>query len=496
MRRRSAAYLIVILAVVVGLGIVVGTRFVAPANGQSAGLESVATSGRPAEAGDAAGVPSFRDIVRRQNPVVVSITTESRVSESDLSQLLGNDDFFRRFFGVPMAPRERVQQGLGSGFIISQDGEILTNNHVVAGADRIRVGLFEDDRRTYDAEVLGRDPLTDSALIRLEEKPARLTAAVLGDSQALEPGDWVIAIGNPFRLGHTVTAGVVSYKARPFAITEGRFQDMLQTDASINPGNSGGPLLNMRGEVVGINSAILSGGGAGNIGIGFAVPINTVKALMPQLREGRVQRGRLGIQVQTVPITDEEARSLGLPKPEGAIVSMVESGSPAASAGLQAGDVIVEFGGKAVRDGEQLTAMVVATAAGSRVPLTYYRRGQRQTTTATIGELVLDDEGRQQQGDTAQPGFGLSLRDLTPQIAQQLRLEAGVMGALVEAVEPFAPAANAGIQRGDVIVEINRMPVRSAADAARVLRQLRSGETAFVLVSRQGNRVFVTMRTE
>jgi S1-C subfamily serine protease len=325
-------------------------------------------------------------------------------------------------------------------------------------------------------------------LIRLEGAPGQLSAATLGDSQALEPGDWVLAIGNPFRLGHTVTAGVVSYKARPFAITEGRFQDMLQTDASINPGNSGGPLLNMRGEVVGVNSAILSGAGAGNIGIGFAVPINTVKALMTQLRQGRVQRGRLGVQVQTLPLTDEEARALGLPKPEGAIVSTVEPGSPAARAGLQAGDVIVEFDGSAVADGEQLTAMVVATPAGSRVPIAFYRKGQRQTTTVTIEELVLEDEERRQQRDTMQPGFGLSLRDLT--------LAPGAAGALVEAVEPSAPAGNAGIRAGDVILEINREPVRSAPDAVRILRALRSGQPAFVLLWRQGTQVFVTLRTE
>jgi serine protease Do len=499
MRHRSIAYLIVIVAVVSTVAIIAATRLGSSfgnQDNQTGTQGAVGTTGRTATATeDVAGLTIFREIVRRQNPVVVSIMTESRVRAPEFSQF-DDDEFFRRFFGVPRTPREQLQQGLGSGFIISDDGDILTNNHVVAVADRIRVGLFGDERRTYDAKVVGRDPLTDSALIRLENKPSELTAATLGDSEALEPGDWVLAIGNPFRLGHTVTAGVVSYKARPFAISEGRFQDMLQTDASINPGNSGGPLLNMHGEVVGINTAILSGGGAGNIGIGFAVPINTVKALMPQLRQGRVHRGRLGVQVQTIPITEDDARGLGLPKPEGAIVSTVEPGSPAARAGIRAGDVIVEFGGKAVADGEQLTAMVVGTQAGSRVPVAFYRDGRRQTTTVTVEELTLDEEERRRQGDASQPGFGLSLRDLTPDVAQQLRLAPGTSGALVEGVETSAPAANAGIRRGDVILEINRDPVRSAADAVRILRQLRSGQTAFVLLSRQGNQVFVTMRTE
>ena len=495
MTKRFPAYLIIILIAVSAVAIVAATRLRQPRS-ESSGEAAPTPASQPAAAiRDVVGNSMFRDIVRRQNPVVVSITTESRVRTPQFTQF-GDDDFFRRFFGVPMTPGEQLRQGLGSGFIIGAEGEILTNNHVVAGADRIRVGLFGDERRTYDAKVLGRDPLTDSALIRLEKAPGQLTVATLGDSEALEPGDWVLAIGNPFRLGHTVTAGVVSYEARPFAVTEGRFQNMLQTDASINPGNSGGPLLNMRGEVVGINSAILSGGGAGNIGIGFAVPINAVKALMPELRQGQVRRGRLGVQVQTPPITEDEARELGLPKPEGAIISTVEPRSPAASGGLQAGDIIVEFGGKAVADGEQLTGMVVTTAVGSRVPVTFYRKGQRHTTTVTIEELVLDDEGRRRQGDTSQPGFGLSLMDLTPEIAQQLRLAPGAAGALVEGVEPFAPAANAGIQRGDVILEINREPVRSAADAVRFLRQLKSGQTAFVLLSRQGTQVFVTMRTE
>ena len=467
-----------------------------------ASTRAVGTSGSRdpvANRDDVVTTSLFRNIVKRENPVVVSITTQSHVKTSEPNDLSGGDDFFRRFFGAPRVPQEQVQRALGSGFIISADGEILTNNHVVAGAEQIRVGLFNDQHKVYTAKVIGRDPLTDSALIKLENGPGTLPTADLGDSDALEPGDWVVAIGNPFRLGHTVTVGVVSYKARPFAVTEGRFQNMLQTDASINPGNSGGPLIDAHGAVIGINSAILAGeGGEGNIGIGFAVPINTVKQLLPQLRQGRVHRARLGVQVQTPPIDEDEARSLGLPKPEGAIISMVEHDSPAERAGLRAGDVIVDYNGKAVSDGAQLTTLVVSTPAGTKVPIGFYRNGQRQTATVTVEELTLE-EGEQQGGQAGRgtaPGFGVSLGDLTPDVARQLRLPAGTNGALVEEVEPFTPAAEAGVTRGDVIVEVNRQAVHSAGDASRLLRQVKSGQVAFLLLSRRGNQVFVEMRRE
>lgn len=441
----------------------------------------------------------FRTIAKRENPVVVFITVQSRTRAPEMTQFFGGDDFFRRFFGAPAQPREQIQRGLGSGFLITSSGEILTNNHVVAGAQQIRVGLFGDDHKTYAADVIGRDPLTDSALIKVKNAPADLPAAHLGDSDALEPGDWVMAIGNPFQLGHTVTVGVVSYKGRPFAVTEGRFQNMLQTDASINPGNSGGPLIDVQGEVVGINSAILSGeGGGGNIGIGFAVPINTIKALLPQLRQGKVHRSQLGLQIQSRPISDDEAKELGLPGAAGAIVSMVQHDSPAERAGLRAGDVITEYNGKRVSDADTLTAMVIATPAGTRVPIVFYRHGDRQTASATVEELQLEDNGQGHGSNDRRstPGFGLSLGDLTPEIARQLDVPAETRGALVENVEPFTPASEAGVKRGDVILEVNRNGVSSANGAARELRQVSSGQPAFLLLLRNGNRVFVEMRKE
>jgi serine protease Do len=374
----------------------------------------------------------------------------------------------------------------------------VTNNHAVAGADQIRVALFGNDRKTYPAEIVGRDPLTDSALIRLKNGPGNLPAATLGDSDALDPGDWVMAIGNLFQLGHTVTVGVISYKGRPFATTEGRFQNMLQTDASINPGNSGGPLINVSGEVIGVNSAILSGdGNGGNIGIGFAVPINTIKDLLPQLRKGTVHRGQLGVQILSTPISDDEAKSLGLPKPEGAIVSRVEPDSPADRASLRAGDVISEYDGKNVPDADHLTALVIATPAGSRVPIGFYRDGRRQSTTATVEELNLDDNQSDRRSDRESArGFGLSLGDVTPEVADQLRLPAGTQGVIVENVEPFTPAAYGGVRRRDVILQIDRHAVHSAREATRALGAIKSGQPAFLLLSREGVQLFIELKKE
>jgi serine protease Do len=502
------AFTLIVLILVVALALVrlAGSPTPAPSTPlQAARLVLTGSSGSPAStrSSDPNATPDeamrtklFRNVARQVNPSVVFITTQSRVAVPDLTSFSSDgDDFFRRFFGGPMrAPQ--IQRALGSGFLISGNGEILTNNHVVAGAEQIRVGLYSDDRKTYIATVLGRDPLTDSALIKLQDGPGSLHVAALGDSDALEPGDWVMAIGNPFRLGHTVTVGVVSYKGRPFAITEGRFQNMLQTDASINPGNSGGPLINANGEVIGINTAMFSGEGAGgNIGIGFAIPINTVKAQLTQLRGGKVHRGRLGVQVQSQTITEEEARQLGLPKPEGAIVMMVEPESPADRAGIKPGDVIVSFNGNPVTNADQLTAMVASTPAGTRASISLYRDGKQQTVTATIDELEYEhDRGREPRSSASQTGFGLAVADVPPEIARELPSKEG--GAIVTDVQPFMAAAEAGLQPGDVILEVNRQQVRSAADAVNALRKITSGQPAFLLISRHGTQMFVEMRRE
>lgn len=493
LRRRwwtVAAIVVMFLA-----GLVLGTRLTA--GGQGSGRLGEADASGAVTQKATAAVPVggrlvethlFRTIAKQQNPVVVFITTEFKV-RTELPPFL-DDDYFRRFFGVPPTrPRDRIQRGLGSGFLVGGEGEILTNNHVVEGSDRIRVALFPDATKQYDARVIGRDPLTDTALVKIDKAPASLPTATLGDSDALQPGDWVMAIGNPFNLGHTVTVGVVSYLGRSFQTSEGRFQKMIQTDASINPGNSGGPLLDTDGRVVGINAAILGGGDGGNIGIGFAVPINTVKALLPQLRKGKVVRGRIGLQVS--PIGEDEAQALGLTKPEGAIVRQVERESPAERAGIKPGDVILECQGRPVRDPDDLVALISATAPGTRVPVVLLREGSRQTVSVVVEEL---QGGATASAQGAGAGFGLALTELTDDLAQRLGLRAGTRGAVIEDVEPGSAAEAAGLRTNDVILEVNHRAVRDASEAIGALRQAREARVVFLLISRGGMQLFVSMR--
>ena len=442
---------------------------------------------------------TFRRIAEAQTPIVVSIRTESVRPGRESDSL--SREFFERFFGMPMPDGpgggegdEFVQEGAGSGFIIDASGLILTNNHVVQGARRIEVGLYATtpptiDARTYEAEVVGRDPLTDTALIRLTEPPERpLTVARLGSSEAMAPGDFVVAIGNPFNLAHTVTVGVISAEDRAFANVPGRAQPMLQTDAAINPGNSGGPLLNVRGEVIGISTAIFSTRGAGgNLGIGFAVPIDTVKQLMPQLRQGKVTRGRIGVQVSDVAANAAEA--LGLGEPRGALAAAVEPDGPAARAGLQPGDVIVEYNGTPISDTRQLVDLVVATTPGTTVPVQVIRDGKPLTLQVTIEELNLTEEEQQPEQTDETGGFGLQLRDQPPGRGGPQ----APAGPVIAGVEPRSPAARAGLQPGDVILEVNRKPVQTAAEAAAAFRGVPEGGVALVLLSRDGQELFVTV---
>jgi serine protease Do len=373
---------------------------------------------------------------------------------------------------------------------------VLTNNHVVEGASRIQVVLFPDpdarpsDARRLEATVLGRDPFTDSALLQLKES-SNLPVAPLGNSDAMRPGDWVMAIGNPFALSHTVTVGVVSATARPFPL-EGRPQRMLQTDAAVNPGNSGGPLINLRGEVVGVNTAIFSPLGAqgGNVGIGFAVPINLVQELIPQLRKGNVRRARLGVEIRDVPA--EAADDLGLKGAQGALVTSVESDGPADRAGLEPGDVIVQFRGEAIDNADELVATVAASAPGNPAPVTVVRGGDRETLNVTLGELSAPDAPASSQ-DEGTERFGMTLRAIPADAARQLGLEPGQGGGMIAAVTPASPAAEAGLQPGDVVLEVNRQPVNALSATIDRLEEIDAGESASLLVLRGNRRVFVLL---
>ena len=435
----------------------------------------------------------FRDIARRQNPAVVSVMARSRVQTWNQDEL----DAFRLFGLNPPEPGRQVQRVLGSGFVISADGEILTNNHVIEGADTIEVSLFGSDRKRYRAILVGRDPLTDSALIRLENPPPDLHTVTLGDSSAIAPGDWVMAIGNPFHLGHTVTIGFVSFEGRPFQMPDGRWQDMIQTDASINPGNSGGPLIDVHGQVVGINVAIFDNDTGSNIGIGFAVPINGVKAVLAQLRRGRVVRGQLGVRFHDGPILEDEARQLGLPHACGALVMSVDAESAAARADLRAGDVIVALDGRAVSETRDLVARVLSITPGTDVTLQLMRNGTPHTRLVTIEELPVDTADPPPAGSQAIDDIdGLTLRELTPADMQQLSVPATVAGAVVGDVVLDSAADDAELGIGDIILAINRQPVHTAAEARSELRRIEPRTPIFLLVWRHGVEVFLQMRKD
>jgi serine protease Do len=434
----------------------------------------------------------FRDIARRQNPTVVAITTRAPVDEVS-ADVKG---WFEWFFGEPLPDDDRIERGLGSGFLISSDGEILTNNHVVARADVIEVGLLGDVTKTYRATLIGRDPGSDSALIRLENPPRHLPFATLGDSDDLESGDWVMAIGNPFQLGHTVTVGVVSYQGRAFEVSEGTLQTMIQTDAAINPGNSGGPLINVRGEVVGINAAILGPGSDGNSGIGFAVPINSVKPLLPQLRAGRVVRGRLGVQVQGAAISDDEADALGLPAAAGALITAVEPNSPADTAGIEAGDVVIGFDGRSIATADDLIPRISFITPGSRVAIGVIRDGRERTLHATVGELAVETTAVPPRRGEDVGDYGLILGDVTGSATPPVRPVAGPGGAVVTGVREASPAARAGLRKGDVVRRVNRRETHSAADASSELDTIRGAGPAFILVWRDGRDVLLQMRRD
>ncbi len=424
---------------------------------------------------------SFAELAEQLKPTVVNIqvTTLERRRLPFRSPFEGRErdpfeEFFRRFFGDE-PPREFRRQGQGSGFIISPDGFIVTNNHVVGRATEIKVVLA--DKKEYKAELIGTDERTDLALLKIEPDDS-LPIAELGDSDVLRVGDWVLAIGNPFGFGHTVTSGIVSAKGR--VIGAGPYDDFIQTDASINPGNSGGPLFNLDGEVVGINTAIVPTGQ----GIGFSIPANMARNVIDQLREsGMVERGFLGVVIQDV--TPELARQFDLEEPKGVLVSDVGEGGPAEEAGLQSGDVILEFDGKSVEDRRDLARMVAGTEAGKMVRLKILRDSATQEVKVKLSRL--EEEERVASSEDVKETLGLTVQNLTPELAERLDVPPR-SGVLVSSVEPGSSAARAGIRRGDLILEVNRRQVQDVEGFTRALSQ--DKEDHLVLIQRGGNKVY------
>jgi serine protease Do len=438
-------------------------------------------------------VPPFVRLAKELNPAVVNISTTRKVeglqfpgSESPFGEPgepEGDEtfkEFFDHFFGN--VPRQmRKQTSLGSGFIIDSSGLVVTNHHVIEKADDIQVTT--SDGRTYDAEIKGVDPKTDVALIKIKPD-GDLPTVRLGDSGKLEIGEWVMAIGNPFGLGHTVTAGIVSAKER--VLNSGPYDDFIQTDASINPGNSGGPLFNIRGEVVGINTAIVAQGR----GIGFAIPINLARSVLVQLeKSGKVTRGWLGVSIQKIdPLL---AESFGLKENKGALVAEVMKDSPASRAGIQHGDVIIEFNGEAVDTFHELPAMVAAVQPGQKVSLKVLREGKEIELEVTVDELKDEREAKVEPTPKADV-VGLKVKPVTPEQAERFGLEED-RGVMVSGVAPGSAAEEAGIRNGDVILEINRKPLAGVDDYRKIMKSIEDDPSVLMLIRRADNSFYVAL---
>jgi serine protease Do len=481
--------LVALVSLVVGLGISGALDWLAP----SRAVNLMGESGNPDSSRTSGQLPDFVSLAKKMRPIVVNIST-TQISDVRGQQEFGSpfgeedpfNDFWKRFFGGPLPRGRQRQQSLGSGFIIDADGSILTNNHVVENAQKIVVKLLGDEQE-YEAKVVGRDSKTDIAVIKINTK-TNLPTANFGDSDKLEVGEWVVAIGNPFGLDSTVTSGIVSAKGRH--IGQGPYDNFIQTDASINPGNSGGPLINLRGEVIGINTAIFSRTG-GNMGIGFAIPVNLAKELLPQLRgKGKVTRGYLGVLIQKV--TPEIAESLGMDHGYGALVANVSKDGPAEKAGVKVGDVIVEFDGKEVKDSGDLPIIVARTPVDKKVRMKVLRDKKEVMLGVAVGELKEEEvvASVPEKGE-----LGMTVQKVTPQMAESLGLEKPE-GVVVTDVESGSAADEAGIRRGDVIVQIDRKPVRSVDEYKKSIAGIRKGKGVLFLVKRGDSTLFLALKPQ
>src|SRR3989442_3879625 len=497
--RRRALLAVALIGFAVGL--VVSVRFdLFPSSqainlfggGEKAAEESGSTGAPPA-----VGRPDFAGPAEHLSPSVVNISSTQEVKGGPSLGGPGGaggpggegDPFheffepFEKFFGPPRRPYKA--KSLGSGFVIDTKGYILTNNHVVENADEILVKLSSG--KEFKAKVVGRDQKTDIALIEISGATG-LTPLILAPADSLKVGQWVVAIGNPFGLENTVTAGIVSALGRH--INQGPYDNFIQTDAAINPGNSGGPLLNTRGEVVGINTAIFSRGG-GNIGIGFAIPISLAKEIVPQLKtKGHVTRGWLGVMIQKV--TPDIADSLGLSESKGALVADVVKDGPAEAAGIKQGDVIVEYDGKPVSDSAALPLLVARTPVCKKVKVNAIRGKGTETFSIKIQELK--EEETAQRGTGTAEDLGLAVQTLTPDLAENLGVDRSLKGVVVTQVEPGGPAADAGLRRGDGIREVNRQPVKDADAYKKALKAGGKGKSVLFLVRRGDNTIFLALK--
>ena len=468
-------------------------------------IESSSAVAAPAQAaGIIAPGGSFAPIVEADKPAVVTITTTMKATDTGADA--GDspmDEQFRQFFehqGIPFpnqAPQQRQSpraQALGSGFIISSDGVIVTNNHVIDNATDIKVTL--DDGTELPAKLLGADPKSDLAVVKIQA-PKALPTVSWGDSDKLKLGDQILAIGNPFGIGTTVTAGIVSARGRD--LHSGPYDDFIQIDAPINHGNSGGPLVDSDGNVVGINTAIYSPNG-GSVGVGFAIPSNEAKEIVAKLeKNGSIDHGYLGVQIQ--PVTPDVADAVGLTKAQGALVAAVTDGTPAARAGVKTGDIVTAVGGEEVKTPKDLSRLVADMSPGDKKTLAVWRAGKSMDLNVTVGgnddsqkqASADDDKGQAQQAN--QPSIGIGLADLTPDVREQLELPKSVSGAVVASVNPDKTAAAAGIQAGDVIVSVNDKPVHDAREVKNAVAEAGTSgrKSVLLLIERAGNKTFVAV---
>ncbi len=484
--RRNAAFAAVLLAGTALGGLGASLR---PAAAEDAPIPAAPITGQQAPA-----LPGFGDLVARVRPAVVTITSTERVqaeqASSPFPQGSEQDQTFRHFFGGGQPPDEgRLAKALGSGFIVDAEGHVVTNNHVVDGATKVVVTL--DDGRELDARVVGRDARTDIAVLQVDAG-AKLPYLALGDSDKARPGDWVVAMGNPFGLGGSVTAGIVSARGRD--IGAGPYDDFLQVDAPINRGNSGGPLFGTDGAVVGVNTAIFSPSG-GSVGIGFAIPSNLVKQVVAELEDhGRIERGYLGVMSQK--LNPEMATALGLAHPTGALVAEVEPGGPAAKAGLKPGDVVTAVNGTAVSDQRALARQVAALRPGSVASVDVQRDGAEQTprmTAAALPEKAADANAPGEPSSGAK--LGLALAPINPAARESLGLGEEVKGAVIAAVRPGSPASEAGLKAGDVLLSVGSRQVATPEEAVRAIRAQQGAkrQTMALRVLREGHSLFVAV---